>query len=88
MITIVWMRQDLRTADNPALFEAARRGDFLPVYILDDVTPAPHRRLGAASRWWLHHSLAALQRRCPGLHLMRGDPLTLLSDLVRASGAE
>src|SRR5690242_19745788 len=31
----------------------------VPVYILDEETPDSRVR-GAASRWWLHHSLAAL----------------------------
>jgi deoxyribodipyrimidine photo-lyase len=87
MSTIVWLRQDLRTSDNPALTEAARRGPVLPVFILDDATPAPYRPIGAASRWWLHHSLAALEKRLGGLHLLRGDPLALLPDLVRKTGA-
>lgn len=38
---------------------AAAAGPVIPVYILDDETPK-HRRMGAASRWWLHHSLASL----------------------------
>jgi len=33
---IVWFRQDLRLADNPALTAAAASGQpLLPVYILD-----------------------------------------------------
>ena len=87
MSTIVWLRQDLRTADNPALAEAAGHGLVLPVYILDDVTPAPYRPLGAAAGWWLHHSLAALRERLGGLHLMRGDPRVLLPELARRVGA-
>ncbi|NNE21354.1 MAG: hypothetical protein HKN11_01975, partial [Rhizobiales bacterium] len=30
MKTIVWLRQDLRTSDNPALYHAARRGSVVP----------------------------------------------------------
>ena len=34
---IVWFRQDLRLADNPALAAAADSGaPVLPIYILDD----------------------------------------------------
>jgi deoxyribodipyrimidine photo-lyase len=88
MSTIVWLRQDLRMADNPALSHACRHGAVLPVFILDDVTPAPYRRLGAASRWWLHHSLAALETGLGGLHLLSGDPLVLLPDLAKQIGAD
>ena len=57
---IVWLRRDLRLADQPALAAAVANGaPVIPVYILDDDTPK-HRKMGAASRWWLHHSLTAL----------------------------
>ena len=57
--SLVWFRQDLRLSDQPALAAAVQEGPVIPVYILDDETPK-HRRMGAATRWWLHHSLAAL----------------------------
>ncbi len=57
---IVWLRRDLRLADQAALLAASRSGaPVIPVYVLDDETPK-HRRMGGASRWWLHHSLASL----------------------------
>ncbi|HBS07782.1 MAG TPA: deoxyribodipyrimidine photolyase, partial [Microbacterium sp.] len=60
--TIVWFRDDLRIGDNPALHEAVKRGEpIVAVYILDERSPGI-RPLGAASRWWLHHSLTALTR--------------------------
>ena len=30
---IVWFRSDLRIEDNPALFEAAKEGKIIPVFI-------------------------------------------------------
>jgi len=56
---LLWLRQDLRLADHPALCAAAREGAVIPVYVLDDDGPSEHR-IGAAQRWWLHHSLKAL----------------------------
>ncbi|WP_421999156.1 cryptochrome/photolyase family protein [Reyranella sp.] len=57
---IAWFRRDLRLADNPALATALASGQpVLPVYVLDDETEGV-RPAGAASRWWLHHSLEAL----------------------------
>ena len=56
---IVWLRRDLRLADQPAFAAAAKAGPVIPVYVLDDETPK-HRKMGGASRWWLHHSLASL----------------------------
>jgi len=57
--SILWFRRDLRLSDQAALIAAAAAGPVIPVFILDDDTPK-HRRMGAASRWWLHHSLASL----------------------------
>ena len=57
---VVWLRQDLRLRDNPALHAAAKLGGpIVPVYNLCD---AEEREFppGGASRWWLHRSLAAL----------------------------
>ena len=65
--TLVWFRNDLRLADNPALSEAvAAGGEVIPVYVLDDEAAGPWR-LGGAARWWLHHSLASLQAMAEGL---------------------
>lgn len=58
---IVWFRRDLRLSDQAAVLAAAALGPVIPVYVLDDETPK-HRAMGAASRWWLHHSLASLDR--------------------------
>ena len=34
--TLLWLRQDLRLHDQPALAAAAHAGPVIPVYILDD----------------------------------------------------
>jgi deoxyribodipyrimidine photo-lyase len=55
--SIVWFRNDLRLADNPALIAALGSGrPVVPVFVLDEETEGV-RPPGAASRWWLHHSL-------------------------------
>ncbi|NOT71098.1 MAG: deoxyribodipyrimidine photo-lyase [Hyphomicrobium sp.] len=57
---VVWFRSDLRLASNRALSAAVATGaPLILTYILDDETPAAWKR-GAASRWWLDKSLAAL----------------------------
>lgn len=89
--TIVWFRQDLRLHDNPALLAAAQRGAVLPVYILDE-TGEGRWPMGGASRWWLHHALAALdaalRERGSELLLARGESGAVLRDLIRQSGAD
>ena len=69
---LIWFRNDLRTDDHPALRAAADSGaPVCGVYVLDDSLDG--RPLGAAARWWLHHSLAALRDRLLGF----GVPLVL-----------
>ncbi len=60
---IVWFRRDLRLSDNPALRHAVDEFEqVLLVYV-----HAPQEEgdwsPGAASCWWLHHSLAALDKK-------------------------
>lgn len=89
--TIVWLRDDLRVTDNPALAAAALRNEPVTViFILDEVT-AGIRPLGSATKWWLHHSLEALQdkiSRLGGTLLLRqGSAPDILRTLIRETGA-
>src|SRR5688572_30815172 len=90
--TLVWFRQDLRLQDNPALAAAVAIGaPVVPVYIFDE-TGEGDWPPGGASRWWLHHSLAALdaalRERGSRLILARGNSGQVLRELVKATGAE
>ena len=80
---IHWFRQDLRLNDNPALFDAASCSKILPVYILDDVNSGEYF-MGAASRWWLHHSLVSLNASLQGkLRVYRGNPANILLEIAK-----
>ena len=90
--TIVWFRRDLRLDDNPALVAAVRRGGpIVPVFIWD---PREGKNWvpGAAARWWLHQSLAALdaelRRYGSRLVIRAGDALARLQDLARETGSD
>lgn len=89
-IHILWLRQDLRLADQPAL-AAAARGAVLPVYILDDEAPGDWA-IGGAQRWWLHHSLSALTNGFAALGaplvLRRGNAVDILKSLAQQTGAK
>ena len=87
---ILWFRQDLRLADNPALAHAVGTGrPVLPLYILDQ-GPAT-LQTGAASLWWLDKSLraldASLRARGSRLILRRGDSEAELRRLIEETGA-
>ena len=87
---LLWLRNDLRLTDNPALLAAATHARLLPVFILDTDEP-PELRPGGASRWWLHESLsaldAALRRRGSRLFCARGGAAATLVDLAGRTGA-
>jgi deoxyribodipyrimidine photo-lyase len=91
-LAICWFRRDLRLADNPALCAALDVAErVLPVYLRspgDEGGWAP----GAAARWWLHHSLAALAEALRGkgsrLVIRSGSPATILATLAEETGAE
>ena len=83
---LLWFRRNLRLSDNAALTAAAASGHpVIPVYILDE------QDIGGASRWWLHHSLASLDRdlrqKGTSLVLRSGSPGEELDKLVAQTGA-
>lgn len=88
---LLWLRRDLRLADNPALEAACRHGCVVPVFV-----HAPGEEgawpPGGASRWWLHRSLqaldAALRAHGSRLILRRGPTLEALQALIRETGAD
>lgn len=89
---ICWLRHDLRLHDHPALTAALKAGPAVAVYILDEATDRPlNRPLGAASRWWLHHSLSSLAKQLAAHHiplvLRRGNPAQIIPQLMRETGA-
>jgi deoxyribodipyrimidine photo-lyase len=91
-VTLVWLRKDLRLADQPALAAAfARGGAVVPVFIHDEAGEADWP-LGGASKWWLHYSLVALgaeiAAREGNLILRCGDSADQLEQLIAETGAD
>ena len=92
MTTLVWLRDDLRVDDNPALHAAVERGGPLVVlYLLDQVSPGI-RPLGGASKWWLHHSLASLaasvEQLGGSLTVREGAAAAVVPAVVNEAGAD
>jgi deoxyribodipyrimidine photo-lyase len=87
---LVWFRRDLRLSDQPALSAASAAGPVIPVFVLDDEIAGDHRA-GGAARWWLHHSLEALDgalaEQGSRVILRRGDAATELAALAKEVGA-
>ncbi|TDY00921.1 cryptochrome/photolyase family protein [Thiohalophilus thiocyanatoxydans] len=87
---ILWFRQDLRLHDNPALQAALTDASrIIPIYIHDDTTAWV---AGAASRWWLHHSLTALADKLKQLGsrliIRDGQSTEVLQQLINETGAD
>ena len=76
--SLVWLRQDLRLDDQPAIAAAANEGPFAALYVMDDETPGAWA-IGSAQRWWLHHSLSNLKRDLEQ-RSFGGDPRPASSD--------
>ena len=90
--TLLWFREDLRLADNPALADAVERGaPVTALFVLDETTRGP-REHGGASRWWLAQSLRALEADCAKIGLpfaiRRGKSADVVPDAVREAGAD
>jgi len=88
---IVWLRRDLRLVDQAAFCAAAQHGPVIAVYVLDDDAPGI-RKMGGASRWFLHHTLEALQRDLARHHsrliLRCGDAVEELCAVAQEAGAQ
>ena len=87
---IIWFRRDLRIADNPALFEAAKTGQ--PVICLYVYESDVARPLGGASLLWLHHSLVSLAEDLKSigaqLYLRKGPAREVLNAVIKQCGAD
>jgi deoxyribodipyrimidine photo-lyase len=88
---VIWFRDDLRLADNPALQAAvAHGGPVVPLFVQDDAAQRDWP-VGAAARWWLQQSLdgldAALRQRGASLVRRQGDSLAELQTVVAECGA-
>jgi deoxyribodipyrimidine photo-lyase len=89
---IVWFRKDLRLADQPALDTALQANkEIIPVFIWDG-EEGGNWSPGAASRWWLHHSLDSLSSSITKLGgtliLVQGKAAQVLPELAQTYQAD
>ena len=90
--TIVWFRKDLRIQDNPSLFAALENNQrIIPVFIWDEEAGGSWK-LGASSRWWLHHALLDLSQSIRNLGgqllLLKGKAEEVIPHLANKHGAK
>ena len=84
--SIFWFRRDLRLNDNPALLAAIAESDeIIPLFILDS---RQIEKLGDKGKAYLAQSLHLLDQSLDNkLHVIAGDPLTVLKDLSKKHSA-
>ena len=83
---IVWFRRDLRIGDHPALNAAIESSDeVVPVFILDK---SQIDEAGAKLLAYMGQSLRALDESLGNrLHIIEGDQVEVLTDLMKLYGA-
>ena len=92
--TLHWFRNDLRLDDNPALTEALRSDETVPVVVLDDRFWAEdrwgHVKTGPFRTRFLLESIAdlrgAMEERGGALLIRRGQPEEILPALMKEHG--
>ncbi len=87
---ILWFRRDLRLRDNAALEWARAEGKSIVALYIDTAAEEGQWSAGAASRWWLHHSLRTLAAELQGqnipLHLFQGRAAQVLQQVMGETG--
>ena len=91
MSTVVLFTRDLRVRDNPGLAAAARRGEVVPLFVVDDTLLSG--RSGTPNRIAflldsLHDLDQSLRERGARLVIRRGDPVKEALLVARDSGAD
>jgi len=88
--TVFLFRNDLRLDDNPGLAKAAANGLVIPLFVHDPKAMGDQAP-GGAAKWWLHHSLNALDKSLRDLGskliIRQGDTFDNVLAIVRDAEA-
>ena len=95
-ISLLWLKQDLRLDDNPALQAGLKSERLLPLYVIDPRTlslgPMGTRRQGVHRTRLLLESLSALddalRQRGSRLLVLQGEPERVIAQLVERLGVQ
>ncbi len=87
MISIWWIRRDLRLTDNPALQAALQSGWVIPVFILDPIFEKHSARRKDFLYAGLHALDADLRARNSYLVVRKGKPIDILRKLLQETDA-
>lgn len=89
--TLIWLRNDLRIQDNPALEAALLTGGSVTALYIHEET-GTSRKVGGAARWWLETSLetfaAQLAQKNIALKVETGDPSIIIEHFVATEAVQ
>jgi len=78
---LLWFRKDLRLDDNPALLEAIKHENVIPLFIFDPSIDE-YAKIGSASLWWLERSLVSLNKQLSDkLRILVGNSYDLIFNI-------
>ncbi|MDC2984481.1 DNA photolyase family protein [Candidatus Marinimicrobia bacterium] len=79
-MNLVIFKNNLRVNDNPVVHNASNYDGIIPIYI--DDTSNIRKKIGSASKYWLHHALQSLNSNLNNkLQFFKGDSLNIISEL-------
>ena len=82
MKSLLLFKNNLRYQDNPVIYYGSYSDKVLTTYIHDDVNTS--KKLGSASKYWLHHSLKSLNKSLNNnLMFFRGDTIHIIENLIK-----
>ncbi|MDA9654970.1 DNA photolyase family protein [Pelagibacteraceae bacterium] len=78
---LLLFRKDLRLDDNPALLEAVKHENVIPLFVFDPSLDE-YAKIGSTSHWWLERSLISLNKQLSGkLRVLLGNSYDLIFNI-------
>ena len=81
---IVWLREDFRLEDNPALYEISKKNEKFTIFYLYNHKKFEDR---SAQRWWLYQSLNNYQKKLGNigikLEIYEGNEIDIVKNLIK-----
>ena len=81
---ILWLREDFRLEDNPALYEVSKKSEKFTIFYIYNHKKFEDR---SAQRWWLYQSLNNYQKKLGNigikLEIYEGNEIDIVKNLIK-----
>ena len=81
---ILWLREDFRLEDNPALYEISKKSEKFAIFYIYNHKKFEDR---SAQRWWLYQSLNNYQKKLGNigikLEIYEGNEIDIVKNLIK-----